>query len=1447
MKEIMKRILSILIVFILMINQIPFETVHAKRASDYDGTILINSEEDFLDFVSSCHIDSWSKGKKFTLTKDLDLTGQDFELIPVFEGTLDGDGHTISGFAYYGSGYASGFFRYIGTNGVVKNLTVKGNITPEDQKEYVGGLCGVNSGVISNCRFEGFVNGNSSTGGIAGLNEHSGVIKRCTAAGRVIGYYYTGGLAGKNHGEIYSCTNEALINDNTAWVLESDESGLGWIEDLTSNEKRIYNGVDTGGISGYSDGLISNCTNTAIVGYEHTGYNVGGIAGRQSGKLLNCKNEGTVYGRKDVGGIAGQMEPYIRMTRAESVEEEVTKLHDLVNVMLEHLDETGTTLKGGYQELKKYSDSALEQGNDIAGQLSDFVDDNVDAVNEVGQRIDYVIDELPTVLDETGNAFNSLNAINYDIKKINQDLNVKDSATGTVYDITEYARVGLLSGVGGSLSVDNSSPAKGVKVNLTVSPDNGYAIDTIKAWDHKGNAVGLSKTAENKYSFTMPEENVGISVTFKYEGAYLASSTAGGQVGIKDNGDTITVIVTPSTGYKLSKFTIGEKEISLSSFNDKNEAEIKKSEYPCKGTPLVAHAEFEENDVSYERRSISCLATTGGTVRADRVTAEEGATVTLALTAKTGYRFKKLTVKSANETINLKTVTEGAAYTFTMPKEGVSVLAEYEPVELYITSNLSGRASYVNDGKKVTLTVSPSAGYTLAGNLVVTDHSKKTVLVSRTKSDAFVYEFDVTEEIEPVSVSVLFTVQNEHDTVKKSLDDLSAGATELTGSLTEANAIVKEMQSIVLDGSGNPVSIDNLTEEQKSTLVKDIQELSSILTRAGNAAASMVSAANAIANLSGSYVGSTVDAVNTDINRLTNDLQVTIDALNKASDQTKSISNYLSQKEEVTFAKLGDKFDTSLDALYKDLNGISAAMDKISDDADKYSKLLTDDFRAINDQLNRVLILFLDRLNEMENPEKRKVYEDISEEEINTITTGLVDGCSNHGIVEGDINIGGVAGALSFDEEDPEENAAGTVTVSFGATYLTKCVVNNSKNYGIVRAKKDGAGGIAGYMGMGIANDCQSFGSTESSEGNYVGGICGQSQGIITNSYALCQLKGGRYVGGIAGAGVSIRHCYSMVNLDVTSGNKGAIAGQITQSADDHDVSIADNVSDNYYVGDNNYGIDEISYLGVAEPITYKELLSKENTPKEYWHLTVTFVSKNEILEKQEIPYGTELETLIFPEIPNDEDTYGVWPELSGRTMDGNIVLEAEFVNHVKVLESVEKRDGKAYALLEGTFTNDAMLHTKEVNIDVPENITKGEAYKVYEVTAENVKGETEKHGLRLLNQKDKKITVWQLLEDGSWIQHDYKSRGKYVQITENGLGGTFALVEVGIPMSKKIIFCVLAAALLILLIFLLIKFIKGRKKRKEKRKLRREKRKERKAKRKEKIKSLEKELKPED
>ena len=66
----------------------------------------------------------------------------------------------------------------------------------------------------------------------------------------------------------------------------------------------------------------------------------------------------------------------------------------------------------------------------------------------------------------------------------------------------------------GSVTVDNETAKKGDTVMLTASPDEGYALDSCSVIDNDENAVDTS-IEENEITFTMPDSDVTVIVTFK--------------------------------------------------------------------------------------------------------------------------------------------------------------------------------------------------------------------------------------------------------------------------------------------------------------------------------------------------------------------------------------------------------------------------------------------------------------------------------------------------------------------------------------------------------------------------------------------------------------------------------------------------------------------------------------------------------------------------------------------------------------------------------------------------------------------------------------------------------------------------------------------------------------------------------------------------------------------
>ncbi|MBR6155869.1 MAG: hypothetical protein IKQ27_02845 [Lachnospiraceae bacterium] len=389
--------------------------------------IEIKTAEDLIALAEQCHIDSFSADKDVVLTEDIRLGGSSFTTIPIFCGHFDGNGHTVYGVNYGGDGYVTGFFRYIGEGAVVENLNIDGTIRAEGKQQVTGGVCGINSGTIINCSFDGHIYGKSETGGIAGVNTANGEIRKCVNNGSLSGYYFTGGISGKNYGMIYGCGNTGNLNDSAEWITEEDEMSTDLLQDLTENgsdvtQLRRQSGIDTGGIAGYSKGAVISCTNDGTIGYEHAGYNIGGIIGRQTGLVTNCSNRGMVLGRKDIGGIVGQMEPYLELNEEDSVHNDVNDLHDMIGQLTRIMDSDNAQVKSDLDALMGYADSAVDAGGVMADQATDYVNENMDLAEDAGARVSHVLEMMPGVTENMTDACENAMRMAGEMQKLNDDL-----------------------------------------------------------------------------------------------------------------------------------------------------------------------------------------------------------------------------------------------------------------------------------------------------------------------------------------------------------------------------------------------------------------------------------------------------------------------------------------------------------------------------------------------------------------------------------------------------------------------------------------------------------------------------------------------------------------------------------------------------------------------------------------------------------------------------------------------------------------------------------------------------------------------------------------------------------------------------------------------------------------------------------------------------------------
>ncbi len=165
----------------------------------------------------------------FKVTQDIDMANSDFYPIAsaasynYFNGTFDGNGHTISNLTVAeGYGY-TGLFGQLSSEAIVKNLTMANcDIRYIGQIKYMstGGIAGRSRGTIENCTVTGIVSNYDNqynVGGIVGENLNPGKVINCTSVtGRpAVGILYNPA----NQGSATGCHAYYRINTESAVSL----------------------------------------------------------------------------------------------------------------------------------------------------------------------------------------------------------------------------------------------------------------------------------------------------------------------------------------------------------------------------------------------------------------------------------------------------------------------------------------------------------------------------------------------------------------------------------------------------------------------------------------------------------------------------------------------------------------------------------------------------------------------------------------------------------------------------------------------------------------------------------------------------------------------------------------------------------------------------------------------------------------------------------------------------------------------------------------------------------------------------------------------------------------------------------------------------------------------------------------------------------------------------
>ncbi len=268
--------------------------------------------------------------------------------------------------------------------------------------------------------------------------------------------------------------------------------------------------------------------------------------------------------------------------------------------------------------------------------------------------------------------------------------------------------------------------------------DTLSGVKTVYCYElTKGNPLELEAAPVTKYTVTI-DSNIA-------NGAVTADKTADVAAD-----ETVTLTVAPEAGYKLDSLSV--KDAAGTEVQTAAGTEANTYTFTMPASDVTVTATFVAEEVPVTKYTVTIDSKiANGTVTADKTTAAENETVTLTVTANSGYRFSSVSVKDADGNTVTTTAGTSGKYTFTMPASNVTVTAAFKKTSSHssggsssggttthsvstpsASSSANGKVSVssksAKEGSEVTFTVKPDAGY-MTGSVSVKDANGKEIEV----------------------------------------------------------------------------------------------------------------------------------------------------------------------------------------------------------------------------------------------------------------------------------------------------------------------------------------------------------------------------------------------------------------------------------------------------------------------------------------------------------------------------------------------------------------------------------------------------------------------------------------------------------------------------------------------------------------------------------------------
>ena len=1314
------RILSLLLTFSVVVSLLL--SASSPIVAHAEGeVILIESAEDFVSFAKNCSYDLWSKGKTFFLTKDIDLSGSDFDLVPVFSGTFEGNGHTIQGLNITGASAPAGLFAILEKDGVIRNINVVGTVTPDGDATRVGGVVGENYGTIEKVSFIGSVIGASHVGGVAGVNRLSGSIIGCLSAGEIIGDSAVGGITGRNEGLISSTTSSMKVNTvSITPSLSLDDINLSLTIDITKLPSiGGTTTTDIGGIAGYSTGIILSCINSGRVGYPHIGYNIGGIAGRSSGHINGCINNAEINGRKDVGGVIGQMEPYVNYNLSEdviaSLKSELDRLSGNVNSALGSAGSGTNSVSTKLDNIIVSLEGATGSLDLILGGLGEYGGDMTGEVNRIGVILKETLTMLSSVTSELPELAGLLSDGLTDIEAALDDLD--DMAVigfVTLFDLVELVKNASLASESiknaltnvadalelfkASININDQAKAEEALEDITnglfeiIDATDGVVGKIQGTIDAIGDNMWMDSLIDSISKMANKLTDVSASVATIYESVITIKDNitvhwdeienASDEMilaldrftaAIKDLDDGLALM---ESG--LDKITGGMDGIVNAFTVNDSEAVKKSAEDVLAGAQDLVNAAAKASEAIGDLSEAFGMLEEGGDlteifgVLSDAMdgladSGSEGATAFSEIA-------ENLKVLFDNIDIDVDAIGDGGS----LVMGGVTDMTASLRKMRSSISNMSRGMDAVNNAVSA-----------LGKAIVIDDQAKIDEALADLSSavETLVYSTEEITNILAETVDIMGEAKIFSDNIIDSLSDLAGATREITSAISGLKDGIDSLRD----------NVDFDLNSMKGGLEKTIIAIKDMADASEHIKNALLNLSDVMVNLQGatekvSDLAKNLSAAVTDIAKALNVFGIMAEDIN-------DLVSYLMRVDAIQLPTPPENLTDETNKLLIYISKIESELKLLNSDVTSMSSELIEILGEMNDVVANITDKMVEIIYDLENGDI--LDNEVSESEIDSITYGKVFSCQNNGRVEGDINVGGISGVMGLEYTlDPEDDLSPEITVTQKKQYRMKAVIHASKNYGEVVSKYDGAGGITGKMDFGLIYRCESYGNVASTSGSYVGGIAGIAAGRISACFVKCELQGTKYVGGIVGSGITesfagdssmVAGCCTMVNITRASQYFGAIAGVM-----------GGNFEENVFISDTLAGIDRVSYGGKAEPIAYEELIKRRSIPDGFYGFTLKFVADGVVLHSLTFRYGDSISDSEYPEIPKKDGHYGEWDitELNNLTFD--TVVSVIYTPYTTVISGGEREEGgKNIFLVEGEFrTDDALTITKGANTD---------------------------------------------------------------------------------------------------------------------------------------------------